>query len=179
MVERKITDKTNWPEEYDPDLERIIESNSLYVKIERPKRIAKNKPTRRLTTLKPKSPEIALFFQTLEEPYFMEMDGLGRAGDHVHYKKVEVFCPISESPLLVYLKHIKSGEKTVVVLANNKIDTYEQYVILPGVVHTIVNPSVKPVPYLVLSNVKEKEAIGSGDVIDHRLDLLSFPKPQI
>ncbi|OGD86513.1 hypothetical protein A2Z23_03440 [Candidatus Curtissbacteria bacterium RBG_16_39_7] len=179
MVEQKAVEGSRWPKEYDPDLERVVESNSLYIKVERPKRIAPNKPTRRLTTLKPKSPEITAHFNILEEPYFMEMDGQGRAGDHFHNKKVEVFCPVKNTPLFLYLEHVTSGEKAVVTLVNKKIDTYEQYVILPGVIHTIINPSIEPVPYLVLSNVKEKEAIGSGDVIEHQLDLSTFPSPQI
>jgi hypothetical protein len=175
MVEAKREEGSGWPNEYDPDLERVTEINSLYIKIERPKRLASNKPTRRLTTLRPKSPEITVHFDTLEEPYFMEMDEEGRAGDHYHRKKVEVFCPIENTAIFLFLENIETGERAVVTLINNKRDTYEQYMVLPNVVHTIINPSILPVSYLVLSNVKEKEAIESGDVIEHILDVASFP----
>jgi len=174
MIERRETGILSWPKEYDPDLE-IVEVHPLYIKILKPKRL--NKPTRRLTTLMPKSSEISKLFDNLKEPYFMEMDSLGRAGDHYHRHKVEVFCPIEDTPLFLYLEHTKTKEKTVVTLVNNQKDTYVQYVILPGVTHTIINPSIAPVSYLVLSNVREKDAIASGDIIEQLIDISTFPSP--
>lgn len=167
-----------WPEEYDPTLERITEKTELYWKVERPKRV--NKPGRRLTFLTPQIPDIIATFGELKFSYLEEVEPYnqnGRPGDHYHHEKVELFCPDSKVPLFLCLKHLETGSKTVIVLKNTEWQNYTQYLILPKVVHTIVNPTATAVSYHIISNMSEVEALKVGDVVPQSLNLAEFSLP--
>lgn len=169
----------SWPKDYDPALEVIAKSNSLFIAILRPRRL--NKPGRRFISYTPQLPKIINEFGEFKFNFGEEVDPdngdpKARPGNHYHNKKVEIFYPDSEIPLFVYLEHVETGEKAVVVLVEKERETITQFLVRPKVAHTIINPSITVVKYKILANMSEDEAIKT-DVVPHQIDVSSFPLP--
>lgn len=162
MIENKPAIVPEW----DPDFE-IVEYNSLYIALHKPERLTK--PGRTLATLRPKRPEITQFFKSIEEPYRMRLEPQGWAGNHYHTKKMEIFCPFGSIPIIVHLKHVDTQQEEILTLSESQDHTYTEYLIPPRVAHAIVNPSILPTTYLVLSNMAEKEALEKDDIIDYEV----------
>lgn len=167
MQERPTALGTEW----DPDFE-IVEYHSLYIVLKKPERLTK--PGRTLATLRPKKAEITQYFRSIEEPYRMRLEPQGWAGNHYHTRKMEILCPFGSIPLMVHLKHVDTGERDELTLSESCDHTYVEYLIPPRVAHAIINPSILPTTYLVLSNMAEKDALIQDDVIEYEV----IPIPQ-
>lgn len=157
----------SWSSEFDPREEEIIDLGPCIV-IAKPVRTSK--PERDLTALAPRSPQIQKIF-SLKDMYKMRVDPRGVAGSHLHQKKVEIVFPIDNVELFFHLP--ERGETLGISVAERIGNTSFGFLIKPGVVHAIKNPSEdKDAFYIVLSNMFEEDALAAGDVIS-----FSFHKP--
>lgn len=135
------------PETYDPEAE-TVENHRDFLRLIKDKRLSK--PTRLLTTIRPKSEEARSLFPLVEDVHLVEIQAKAVWEYATGEETTLVLCPLSETPLITTIEGERGRQK--IEISNAKQDTYAESLIPKLTKIGVENPALIPIPFLVLTS---------------------------